>query len=151
MADHVFEAAAQKVTSTAAGIIGAVVPVALAAGKRMPEVREIGVFSVSGVAGEIGFGVTAAGTGSATSVTVSNPFDGNGNTALVTNYATTNPSAPSVFMRRAQLQGVIGAGVIFTWLPGELFLWSGAASPLLIVWQISTAAVTYDLYCKVAE
>lgn len=151
MGEHLFEAGAAKTTSTAAGIIGAIVPVTLAAGKRMPEVREIGVFNQSGVAAQIGIGVTAAGTGAATSVTCSNPFEGNGSTTLVTNYATTNPSAPAAFMRRYDLQAVSGAGVIFTWLPGELFLWSGAASPLLIVWQLSTSAVTYDIYVKVAE
>ena len=64
---------------------------------------------------------------------------------------TTPATAPTSLNRRAQLQAVAGAGVIFTWLPGEYLLWAGATIPQVVIWQISALAVTYDVYCKVAE
>ena len=68
---------------------------------------------------------------------------------MYTTYATP-PTTPTVFTRRAELQAVAGAGVIFTWLPGEWQLWAGAAGPLMI-YQLSTVAVVYDVYAKVCE
>ena len=154
MADHIYEAGNTKTTGASAGIIAVVVPGTLGAGIRIPEVREIGVFNQSGVAAQVGVGIpAAAGTGTLTSVTVQpiNQIDAAGNTKLGTSYATTQPTAPTTFYRRADLQAVQGAGVIWTWLPGEFALWSGASVNQLVIWQISTAAVTYDLYVKVAE
>jgi hypothetical protein len=73
-----------------------------------------------------------------------------GNTVVAATWGTA-PTAPSAFMRRAELQAVSGAGVIFTWLPGEFVLWSGSAVSTLVLWQLSVLAVTYDCYLKVAE
>ena len=71
MADHIYEAALAKTTSTAAAPIAVIVPAALASGVRMPEIREIGVFNQSGVAAEIGIGSPAAnGSTPTTSATV---------------------------------------------------------------------------------
>lgn len=154
MADHIYEAGNTKTTGAAAGPIAVVVPGTLGAGIRMPDIREIGVFNQSGVAAQIGIGIpAAAGTGALTSVTVQalNQLDPAGHTLLGTSYATTQPTAPSTFYRRADLQAVSGAGVIWTWLPGEFALWSGATINTLVIWQISAAAVTYDLYVKTAE
>lgn len=154
MAEHIYEAATTKTTGAAAGIIAVVVPGTLGAGVRIPEIREIGVFSQSGVAAVVGLGIpAAAGTGTITGVTVQplNQLDPAGHTTLNTNYATANPTAPSTFTRRADLQAVQGAGVIWTWLPGEFALWSGASVNQMIIWQVSSSAVTYDVYVKVAE
>lgn len=154
MAEHIYEGATTKTTSAAAGIIGVVVPGTLGAGIRIPEIREIGIFNQSGVAAIVGCGIpAAAGTGALTSVTVQalNQIDAAGHTLVGTSYATTQPTAPTTFYRRADLQATQGAGVIWTWLPGEFALWSGAAINQMVIWQISTAAVTYDFYVKVAE
>lgn len=151
MASDIYEAAAAKTTAASAAMIAAIVPATLSATVRMPELREIGVFNQSGVAAEIGlgWGTSAPSTPSGT-VTVANSQTGSGNTTLVPTYSS-YPGAPSTFTRRYDLQAVSGAGVIFTWLPGEWPLWSGATYPAFLIWQISTSAVTYDVYVKVAE
>lgn len=157
MAEHLYEASLAKTTSTAAAHIATIVPGTLGAGIRMPEIREIGVFVVtppSSGGAEIGIGVPAvAGVTASTSETVQalNQLDPAGHTSLVTAFSGTQPTAPSNFYRRAELQGIAGAGVIFTWAPGEFMLWSGASVPQVVVWQLGSLAVTYDVYLKVAE
>jgi hypothetical protein len=150
----IFEAGATKTTAAAAGIIAVIVPATLGSGVAPPEVREIGVFNVTGIAAEIGIGIpAAAGTGALTSVTVQDisNFGRTGHTLLGTSYATTNPTAPTVFFRRAEVQAVVGAGIIWTWAPGEWPLWAGAAVSTPVIWQISALAVGFDCYVKVSE
>jgi hypothetical protein len=154
MADHIYEGAMTKTTGAAAAPFAEVIAAAIAAGKRLPEIREIGIFNVSGVAAEIGIGRPAAiGITPATLTTVQATHSADvlaGNTTIAATWGTA-PTAPATFMRRAQLQAVAGAGVIFTWLPGEFTMWSAAAIGTVVLWQISALAVTYDLYVKVAE
>ena len=150
----ILEAGTAKTTGAAAGIIAVVVPAALGSGVGMPEIREIGIFNQSGVAAQVGVGIpAAAGTGALTSVTVQDITNvgRTGHTLLGTSYATTQPTAPANFFRRADLQAVSGAGLIWTWLPGEFQLWAGASVNTAIIWQISASAVTYDVYVKIAE
>lgn len=154
MAEHLYEAGWTYTSGAAAHAIGEIIPATLAAGKRPPEIREIGIFNVSGVAAEVGIGRPAAiGVTPATQVTVQ-ALDSidviAGNTVVAGSWGTA-PTVPATFMRRAELQAVAGAGLIFTWLPGEFVLWSGSAVATLVLWQISALAVTYDLYLKVAE
>lgn len=154
MANNILEGATTKTTGAAAGIIAVIVPAALGSGVMPPEIREIGLFNVSGVAAEIGIGIpAAAGTGTLTSVTVQDitNFGATGATKIGTSYATTQPTAPANFFRRAEIQGVVGAGLIFTWQPGEFPIWAGATVNTPIIWQLSSLAVTYDVYVKVAE
>jgi hypothetical protein len=157
MADHIYEAATVKTSGAAAGTLFSVVPATIASGVRPPEIREIGIFNTTGVACEIGIGYpAAAGTGGiSASVTVlpAGGMDGVGHTQLVSLYTTLQPTVPANFLRRAPLQAIIGAGIIWTWLPGEFVLWAGAAAGQLnpVVWQFSALAVGYDCYVKVAE
>ena len=154
MAEHIYELGVTKTTGAAAGPVVSIVPAALAAGVRMPDIREIGIFSQSGVAAEVGTGFPAAvGTGAITGATVQalNQLDPAGHTQVATSFATTQPTAPANFYRRGEIQAVVGAGVIFTWNPGEWLLWSGATIPHVVIWQVSALAVTYDVYVKVAE
>lgn len=153
MAEHIYELGFTKTTTAAAGMIIAIVPGTLGSGIRMPEVREIGIYSQSGVAAIVGLGFASTAGATPTEVVVQallNGIDAAGHTNIVTSY-TTAPGVPSNFTRRADVQAVQGAGSIWTWLPGEFPLWSGASVPQLLVWQISTAAVTFDGYVKVAE
>jgi hypothetical protein len=72
-------------------------------------------------------------------------------TSNLTSYAS-GVTAPSVFMRRLQLPATIGAGVIWTWAPGEFTVAASITTTTApVLWQISTAAVTYDVYVKVLE
>lgn len=154
MADHIYEGAWTYISGASAHAIGEIIPATLAAGKRPPEIREIGIFNQSGVASIVGLGHPAAigvTPGTETTVQAADSFDViAGQTVIAASWATP-PTSPSPFMRRADLQAVQGAGVIWTWLPGEFVLWSGAAVNTIVLWQISTAAVTYDMYVKVAE
>ena len=157
MAEHLYEVAMTKTTSTAAAPFAEIIPATLAAGKRPPEIREIGVFVVSPPSSggaEIGIGRPAAiGITPATEVTVTalDSIDTiTGNTVIAATWGTA-PTAPTTFMRRAELQGIAGAGLIFTWLPGEFVLWSGSAISTVVLWQLGALAVTYDVYLKVAE
>lgn len=154
MAEHIYEIGLAKTTGAAAGPIVTVVPAALASGVRMPEIREIGIFNVTGVAAEVGLGIpAAAGTGAVTGGTVQalNQLDPAGHTQLASSFGTLQPTAPANFTRRAEIQAVVGAGLIWTWAPGEWQLWSGATVNQVVIWQLSLLAVSYDVYVKVAE
>ncbi len=154
MADHIYEASLPKTTTAAAVPIAVIVPGAIGAGIRSPEIREIGIFNVSGVACEIGTGLPAAiGTGAITGGTVQrlNQTHAAGNTQVATSFATTQPTAPANFYDKAELQAVVGAGVILTYAPGEWQLWAGATIPQIVVWQLSALAVTLDTWVKVCE
>jgi len=154
MAEHLYEGAMTKTTGAAAAPFAEIIAAAIAAGKRLPEIREIGIFNQSGVAAEIGIGRPAAiGVTPATLTTVQATHAADviaGNTTIAATWGTA-PTAPTTFMRRAELQGVVGAGVIFTWGANEFTLWSASAIGTIVLWQISALAVTYDLYVKVAE
>jgi hypothetical protein len=154
MADHIYEGAWTYTSGAAAHAIGEIIPATLAAGKRPPEIREIGIFLNTAVAAQIGLGRPAAiGITPATEVTVQAADSVDviaGNTVIAGSWATA-PTVPGTFMRRADLPAQAGAGLIWVWNPGEFVLWSGAAINTLILWQISALAVTYDLYIKVAE
>jgi hypothetical protein len=154
VAEHLYEVGWTFTSGAAAHAIGEIIPATLAAGKRMPEIRELGVFNVSGVAAEIGLGQPAAiGITPGTEVTVqaTNTQDTiAGNTVVAASWGTA-PTAPSTFRRRAELQAVVGAGIIWTWGAGEFVMWPGASISTVVPWQISALAVTYDFYLKVAE
>lgn len=153
MAEHLYEASLAKTTGAAAAPIAVIVPGTLGAGIRMPEIREIGIFSVTGIAAEVGLGIPAAAGVTATTseiVQALSQLDPAGHTTLVTVH-TTPATAPANFYRRAELQAVAGAGVIWTWGQGEWPLWSGATVNQVVIWQLSSLAVGYDIYVKVAE
>lgn len=154
MAEHIYEVSLQKTTGAAAGFIATIVPGALGAGIRIPEIREIGVYNKDGAnAAEIGLGIPAAAgvTGSsASTVQALNQLDPAGHTTVVPTYSTA-PTAPANPYRRAPIQAISGAGSIWVWGDGEFPLWSGATVPQVVIWQFSILAVTYDLYVKVAE
>ena len=154
MSEHLYEVGFTKTTGAAAAPFGEIIAAAIAAGKRLPEIREIGIFNQSGVAAEIGIGRPAAiGITPATLQTVQalNAVDViAGNTTVALTWGTA-PTAPTTFTRRAEIQAVVGAGVIFTWGVGEFVMWSASAIGTIVLWQISALAVTYDVYVKVAE
>jgi hypothetical protein len=154
MAEHLYEGGFTLTTGAAAAPFGEIIAAAIAAGKRLPEIREIGIFNQSGVAAEIGVGRPAAiGITPATLTTVQALHAVDviaGNTTIAKTWGTA-PTAPTNFMRRAELQGVVGAGIIWTWGVGEFAMWSASAIGTIVLWQISALAVTYDCYVKVAE
>jgi hypothetical protein len=141
---HVYEAGTFKTTGAAAGPITTLVTTS---GERA-EVKEIGIFATTAVAGEVGLGrPAAAGVGAATGTTgqATDSADVAGSAILASTFGTTQPTAPTNFMRRIQLPAVIGAGVVWAWDRGELIV---PISANLTIWQISAAAVGYDTYVK---
>ncbi len=154
MADHIYEVGWAYTSTGSAQAIGEIIPAAIAAGKRLPEIREIGVFNNSGAAAEVGLGRPAAiGITPGTLKTVQAAHAADviaGNTTVAASWGTA-PTVPGTFMRRATLQTVVGSGVIWVWNPGESVLWSASAIGTLILWQFGAVAVTYDCYVKVAE
>jgi len=142
-----YEVGLQKTTGAAAGPI---VTILTASGSRAV-LRELGVSATTAVAGEIGIGKPAAnGSGTATGQLgqAIDTADVASLTTLVTSFATTQPTAPTVPYRRFQLPAVIGAGIVWVWEPQEFVI---PVSANFVVWQFSTAAVTYDVYAKWAE
>lgn len=154
MSEHLYEAGNTLTSGAAAASLFEIIPATLAAGKRPPEIREIGIFNVTGVAAEIGIGRPAAigiTPGTVTTVQATDSFDTIAGATTVAATWGTAPTAPTAFMRRFELQAVVGAGVIFTWGQGEFVLWSGATINTVVIRQLSALAVGYDMYVKVAE
>lgn len=144
---RIYEAAAAKTSGAAAGQILSIIT-----GTRRASILEIGVFVTTAVAGEVGLG-RASGTGATPTSVLVQAMDSadEAGTSNLTSYAT-GITAPSVFMRRIQLPATIGAGVIWSWAPGEFLVPASittVGAPVL--WQISSAAVGYDVYVKVLE
>ena len=146
-----YEAAVTKTTTAAAGPIATFVQ---PSGGRRSSVLELGIFVVTAVAGEVGLGLpgnTPAGALTGTTVTPNDPSDETGTGVLVTSFATTQPTAPANFRRRVQLPAVIGAGIVWSWERGEVEIPVNTFNQGLLLWQISSAIVTYDVYIRVAE
>jgi hypothetical protein len=144
---QLYEAAVQKVTTAAAGPIATIVATAAA----RPDIVEIGIFAASAVASTIGLGRPAAvGAGAATGSLgqALDPADPAAVCTLASSFATTQPTAPAVFMRRIDLAATIGAGVIWAWDRNQLCV---PQSGNLVILQLSAAIVTYDVYVKWEE
>jgi hypothetical protein len=146
-----YEAGAQCITTAAATDIATILT---AAGSRAI-IREVGISAVTAVAGEVGIGYPAANGATSAGAVLGQALDKADTasvTSLVRNNAgagwTTHPTAPTVPMRRFQLPAVIGAGVVWVWEPGELIV---PISSNFVIWQFSTAIVTYDVYVKWSE
>lgn len=149
MAEFLYEASLSKTTGAAAGPIAVVV--AGASPVRLPEIREIGIFATTAVAGLVELGKpAAAGVTATTSETVQrmNPMDGTAGVSTLVTVHTTPATAPANFLRGIQLPATVGAGVVWTWGPGEFVLPSAGQ---MAIWQASAAAVTYQVYVKVCE
>lgn len=146
---RIYEAGVTKTTGAAAGPI-----ITIATGSRRASVLELGIFAVTAVAGEVGIGRpanTPSGALTGTLVQAGDGADEAGTTTATTAWATTQPTAPTNPMRRIQLPAVIGAGIVWSWAPGELMVPASAAATAIVVWQFSSSAVAYDVYIKVLE
>jgi hypothetical protein len=144
---QLYEAGVTKTTAAAAGPIVTL----LAGAASRPDIREIGIFVSSAVAATIGIGRPAAvGAGAATGTLgqATDQADPVSTCTLTTSFATTQPTAPTNFMRRMGLPGTIGAGIVWVWEPQAFNI---PASGNLVIWQISALAVTFDLYVKWEE
>lgn len=144
---HLYEVAVTKTTGAAAGPVATL----LTASAPRAEIREIGVFATTSVAGEIGLGrPAAAGSGAATGSLAQalDAADSAAASTLVTSFATTQPTAPAIPFRHIQLPATAGAGVVWVWAPGELIV---PVSANLVIWQFSAAAVNYAVYVKLVE
>jgi hypothetical protein len=130
----------QKTTGAAAGLLCQI----RTGSARDCRIYEIGVSATTAVAGEIGLirptAVGATFTSSAVGA-AHDPVSAAG-VVVVDTAATTAPTIGTNYMRRFQLPATIGAGVIWTFPAGIVV----PVSASLALWQISAAAVTYDVY-----
>lgn len=135
-----YEIGAQKVTTAAAGLLCQL----RANSTRDLRVFEIGVFNVSGVAGEVGLIRPTAVGATFTSTAVGAALDNASaaGVAVVDTAATTPPTIGTNYMRRAQLPATVGSGLIWTFPLGI----NVPVSSSIALWQLSAAAVTYDVY-----
>lgn len=145
---QLYEVGLTKTTTAAAGPILTLLTPSTA----RPDIREIGIFiAPTAAAAIVGLGrPAAAGTGAATG-TLGQALDAGDPAAtctLVSSFATTQPTAPTNFTRRLDLPATVGAGVIWTWPPNTFNV---PISSNLVIWQISAAITTYDIYVQWEE
>lgn len=135
-----YEIGVTKTTGAAAGLLCQL----RAGAARQLQIWEIGVFSTTAVAGEVGLIRPSAIGATFTSSAVGAAEDPSSAAAagLVDTVAGTPPTIGTNYMRRIQFPATIGSGVIWTFPNG---LWV-AVSLSMALWQISTAAVGYDAY-----
>lgn len=146
---QLYEAALQKVTTAAAGPVATL----LAGSAARPDVREIWITMASAPATGPTLGLgrpAAAGAGAATGVLgqATDISDPAATCTLTSSFATTQPTAPTIPLRRISLPNAIGAGIGWAWDRQDLNI---PASGNLVIWQYSVLAVTYDVWVKWEE
>jgi len=129
-----------KTTTTAAGLLAQL----RAGASRDLEIVEIGLFASTAVSGTVGLIRPSAVGATFTSTAVGSADDpiSGASAAVVDTAATTPPTIGTNYMHRITLPATIGAGVIWTFDTPLLI----SVSASMALWQISTAAVTYDGY-----
>lgn len=135
------------VSKASGAAAGAVVALRAANANRDARLFEISVFAGTAVAGTVGIGRPAsAGTSSASTGPIAQAmgYDNQAlvGTAVVDTAWSSAPTAPTIPWKRAVLPATIGAGVIWTFPDGIIVPANGGT---IIVWQFSTAAVTYEV------
>jgi hypothetical protein len=123
---------------------------------RRAYVRELSMFLNTAVAAP----ATGLGRPAAKSITPANQFlfqaQDTGNVAAVTQWTTTwgtPPTVPSPFLRRFDLAGTVGSGVIFTWpADGELIIPGATGVSALVFWNASAGTgPAADFYGVLSE
>lgn len=118
------------------------------------EIREIGVFASTAVASSIGLVRTLTAGTPSTSMLVQ-PEDpsrpaGTCNVDTVFSVQPTLAATP-LYLRKIVLPNTIGAGMIWTWGPGELWVKNGATTALAL-WNFGAgAAAALEVYVRVYE
>jgi hypothetical protein len=117
---------------------------------KVARIWEIGVFMETAAANTIQlFRQNAAGAGSPTNVApvAEDTVSGAASCNLVTAYATTNPTAATVPIRRCSLPATIGAGIIWTFPAGLVIPVSSSVN----LFQVAATACTYGIYVAYDE
>ena len=121
-------------------------------------VREIGVFMNSTAGGAVTVGLGRPGntptTGTAALVQAEDAGDPAGTTNVYTAGWGTAPTVPSTFFRMAVLPATVGAGVIWSWAPGDELILGVTRNLGLLIWdtaQTVAASQTCSVYVKLAE
>lgn len=118
------------------------------------EIREIGVFNSTAVASSIGL-IRTLTMGTASTSTLVQAEDpqrpaGTCNVDTAWSVAPTIAASP-IYIRKIVLPNTIGAGVIWTFGPGELWARNGATSALAL-WNFGGgAAAALELYVRIYE
>lgn len=114
---------------------------------RRCDVLSCEIYLVTGTACTVGLG-RPANTPAGGTIQLGQAYDGVGapttTSGLVISSQTTAPTVPGQFFKRINFPAAVGAGIIWTWEPGELAVNTGAS---LVLWNI-TATVTCDINFK---
>jgi hypothetical protein len=121
-----------------------------ASGTHRLYLMELGLFSGTATAWTVGLGRPAvAGTSPTAPVALEaeDPADAaaDGQTAIAWSVA---PTAPAQFLRVVALPAQIGSGIIWTFGPKGIVV---PVSGTLVLWNLTTAPATMDVYCVVEE
>lgn len=145
---QLYEAALQKTTTAAAGIIAVI----SASSSARPDLRELWITLASAPASgpSIGFGRPASAGATPSGAVLGQATDhaDPASTCSLVPSFTTAPTAPTIPMRRISLPNAIGAGIGWTWDRQDLNM---PTSGQLIIWQYTALAVTYDIWAKWEE
>lgn len=121
----------------------------ISAATNKPKIMELGVSQNTGTATSWGLGrPAAAGVTPTTPVTFLDESDGGGAAAVTTACLawTTQPTAPTNFLRRFSTSATVGAGIIWTF-PRGLGM---PVSSNIVLWNI-TASVASDVWAVIDE
>lgn len=142
---QLYEASGSITTGAAAGPIAAFI----ASASSKPDIREIGIFAATAVSGTVVLGRPAANVTTTTTMLgqALDPSDPAATCSLTTVLPTAG-TIPANPFRRFVIPAAIGAGVVWVWGINELAV---ASSAQLLLWQTTTAAVTYTYYVKWEE
>ena len=121
----------------------------ISAATNKPKIMELGFAQVTGTASSYGLGrPAAAGTTPTTPANFMDEQDGGGPTSLTTACLawTSQPTAPTNFLRRINTPATVGAGCIFTFPRGLAM----PVSSNIVLWNI-TATVALDAWAVIDE
>lgn len=125
-------------TKTAPAANSAAVDLRAGASERL-RIREIGIFNSTAVASSLGL-IREATMGTASTTVAGQPEDPGDATAtgLVGTAWSAAPTIGATYLRKIILPNVIGAGLIWSWPPGEELIIPVSAG--LVIWNFGAAA-----------
>ena len=116
------------------------------------QVREIGVFNSTAIASSVGLIRNATtGTPSTSTLFQAGDMDRPAATCNLDTAWSAAATIGSIYLRKIVLPATIGAGIIWTFGPGELWAANGATSQLLL-WNFGAAtAAALEVYVAIDE
>jgi hypothetical protein len=145
-----YSAGVSKTAPTTGTVIALIRPAA----SDQVQIREIGVFNSTAVASSVGLIRTATvGTPSTSTLVQAQKNDGPAGTCNIDTAFSAQPTIAGspIYLRKIVLPASIGAGIIWTFGPNELWASSGATTSL-VLWNFgSGTAAALEVYVVIDE